>query len=79
MTRESQPPKQEYISAGKMARSAAIEKVGTAVGSLVKKVTKREKVKIKHLDEDAHPINSVINRRVERGTNKALTATAVKR
>ncbi|KAF5875596.1 uncharacterized protein Bfra_011358 [Botrytis fragariae] len=79
MGRESQSPTQKYVSAGKMARSAAKEKVGTAVGSLVKKVTKRENVKVKHLDEDAHPINSVINRRVERGTNKASTTTAVKR
>ncbi|TGO37269.1 hypothetical protein BHYA_0101g00180 [Botrytis hyacinthi] len=79
MAGESQPPKQQYVSARTMARSVVIERVSTAVESLVKKVTERGDVNVKHLDEDAHPINSVINRRVERSTNKASTTAAVKK
>ncbi|TGO13979.1 hypothetical protein BTUL_0060g00360 [Botrytis tulipae] len=75
MAKESHPPKQKYISAKTMARSVVIERVSTAVGNLVKKVTERGDVNVKHLDEDAHPINSVINRRVERSTNKASNTT----
>ncbi|KAF7955485.1 uncharacterized protein EAE97_000744 [Botrytis byssoidea] len=79
MAREAYPPKQTYVSAKTMARSVVMERVSTAVGNLVKKVTERGDVDVKHLDEDAHPINSVINRRVERGTNKASNTTAVKK
>ncbi|KAF7862955.1 uncharacterized protein EAF02_010504 [Botrytis sinoallii] len=80
MRRESQPPKQKYIST-RTTRSAARAKVSSAMGSLVRKVTAREKVnrKIKHLDEDAHPINSVLNRRSERDTKKTSMTTAVEK
>ncbi|KAF7941543.1 hypothetical protein EAE99_001180 [Botrytis elliptica] len=66
MRRESQPPKQKYISA-RTTRSAA-----------QKKSAAQWRVwKMKHLDEDAHPINSVINRRSERDTKKTSVTTAV--
>ncbi|TEY85844.1 hypothetical protein BOTCAL_0011g00380 [Botryotinia calthae] len=87
MARKSQSPEQECVSARKRLPSAAKEKARDALGNLVKRVikgekdTKKEEVKPKRewLDEKAHPLNRELNRRNERNSRKAWTATSVEK
>lgn len=64
MASESQFPEQEYVSARKMIPSAVVEVLKRRMSDLAKSITLKEPPK--WLDENAHPINVVINRRIER-------------
>ena len=64
MASESQSPEQEYVSARKMIPPAVVEVLKWRMSNLAKSITLKEPPK--WLEENAHPINVVINRRVER-------------